>query len=173
MPFIITALVVFLLDQGSKLLALHALKPVGSVEIFPGFFRLYYATNTGGAFSILSDHTAILILFSLIAAVVILVWHFSLPPADWAMQISLGMIFGGAVGNLVDRIFRGYVIDFFDCHWRYQAHWPTFNISDSFICIGVGLIIFFTVFPKAHLKLTGVPQKRSDVKDGSDTMPPE
>jgi len=154
--FYATAILVLVIDQLSKLIALQYLRPIEGVEIIPGFFRLYYATNTGGAFSILSDSTAILIIFSLVAIVVIFAWQFTLPHKDWVMRITLGLIFGGAIGNLIDRFTRGFVIDFLDFHWRYRLHWPTFNFADTFICIGVGLIVVWTVFPQIHHKIIGI-----------------
>lgn len=162
MQFYLTAIIVLIIDQVSKFIVLHHLKPIEGMEIIPGFFRLYYATNTGGAFSILSDNTAILMIFSFVAIVVIFAWQFTLPRRDWAMRISLGLIFGGAIGNLIDRFARGYVIDFLDFHWRYKLHWPTFNFADTFICVGVGLIVVLTVFPQLHHKLIGIPTSKKE-----------
>jgi len=155
LPFYISAFAVLIVDQITKLLALQYLRPAQSLEIIPGLFRLYFATNTGGAFSILSDKTGILIFFSSVAVVVIFGWQLTLPAKDWLMKSSLGMIFGGAIGNLIDRFMRGLVIDFFDVHWHYKVHWPTFNLADTFICIGVGLVIFCTLFPAVHERLIG------------------
>ena len=79
MIFYIVTVVVLVLDQLTKLAALQSLKPVGSVELIPGIFRFYYATNTGGAFSILSDSTGVLIAFTMVAIVMLLVWQYTLP----------------------------------------------------------------------------------------------
>ena len=155
MPFYAATIVVLVVDQLSKFLALYYLKPLSSLELIPGLFRLYYATNTGGAFSILSDNTGILIFFSSVATILIFAWQLTLHRKDWVMKAGLGMIFGGAIGNLIDRFSRGLVIDFFDVHWRYRVHWPTFNFADTFICIGVGIIIVCTLFPHIHQKLVG------------------
>ena len=155
MHFYLAALVVLLVDQATKMVAYYRLQDVGSVEIIPGLFRLYYATNTGGAFSILSDRTGILIIFSVIAVVMIVIWQRTLPRRDWLMKVSLGLILGGAIGNLIDRFSRGYVVDFLDVHWRYRIHWPTFNLADSFICIGVGIVLLCTLLPHLHSRIIG------------------
>lgn len=155
MYFYLATFACLVIDQITKYLALNYLEPRDGVEIFRGFFRLYFATNTGGAFSILSDKPALLVFFSTAAAVFIFAWHFTIPRRDWIMQIALGMVFGGAIGNLVDRFSRGFVIDFFDFHWRYQIHWPTFNFADTFICIGVGIIALCVLLPKLHQKIIG------------------
>ncbi len=155
MYFYLAGLVVLLLDQVSKQLATRYLQPVENIVIIPGFFNLLYATNTGGAFSILSDHSALLAIFSSLATVFIFAWQFFVPRHDWIMRSSLGLIFGGALGNLIDRFRLGFVVDFLDFHWRNKLHWPTFNFADTFICIGVGIIICCTLFPQLHQKLIG------------------
>ncbi|MCX7765304.1 MAG: signal peptidase II [Candidatus Sumerlaeia bacterium] len=155
MYFYLAGLVILLLDQISKQLATRYLQSVENIVIIPGFFHLMYATNTGGAFSILSDHSAILAIFSTVATILIFAWQFIIPRSDWVMLSALGMIFGGAVGNLIDRFRLGYVVDFLDFHWRNKLHWPTFNFADTFICIGVGVIICCTLFPQFHQKLIG------------------
>jgi signal peptidase II len=88
-----------------------------------------------------SDHSGVLTIVSLAAVVIILAWHFSIPKQERLQRVSLALIFGGALGNLLDRFIRGYVIDFIDAHWRSSYHWPTFNVADSSICIGIALFI--------------------------------
>jgi signal peptidase II len=140
------AAAVFVLDQLSKLLARGYLADGGPSVILRNFLWLRYAQNTGGAFSMLSNHSAMLTLASVAAVVIIFVWHLSLGKGERWQRVALGLIFGGAVGNLFDRLLRGYVVDFIDAHWYNRYHWPTFNLADSAICIGIGLFIVTVVF---------------------------
>jgi signal peptidase II len=100
-----------------------------------------YATNPGAAFSILPNQQKLFIIITLIAMAGIIVYLLKEKRSSQYKQIALGLIFGGAAGNLIDRITRGEVIDFIDLHWLEVYHWPTFNIADSAICIGVGILI--------------------------------
>lgn len=150
MMFFICAGVVFIADQVSKQLAQAHLRGAFPQVIFPNFLQLNYAQNKGGAFSLLANHGWVLTLVSLAAVVAILVWSFSIPRREKLTRISLGLIFGGAVGNLFDRFRLGYVIDFIDAHWYNTYHWPTFNLADTFICIGIGLFILATIL--SHIR---------------------
>jgi signal peptidase II len=135
------ALTCLLADQASKVWAVLALHRQPPVEILPGFLRLIYATNTGAAFSILSGRTMLLAAFSILVCIGLLVWAWRLPQHEQGLRIGMGLILGGAIGNILDRLRLGYVIDFIDAHWLYRAHWPTFNVADSAICIGIALIV--------------------------------
>ncbi len=116
--------------------AVHAL---ANIPLVPGLLGLQYAENTGAAFSFASGHTWLLALFSALISAVILVIAWRLPASERGLRIPLGLILGGAIGNLIDRARLGYVVDFIDAHWFDKAHWPTFNVADSAICIGIGL----------------------------------
>lgn len=140
--FALTAGVCLLLDQLSKVYIDTSFKLYESVEVIENFFHITYVRNPGAAFGILSD-SAIRIPFfigvSLFASIAILWYLRKVDPADGWQHLALGLIFSGAVGNLVDRIRLGEVIDFLDAHW-YQHHWPAFNIADSAICVGVAIM---------------------------------
>ncbi|MFZ3073368.1 MAG: signal peptidase II [Thermodesulfobacteriota bacterium] len=130
------------LDQLSKAIILAYLPENAFMEIIPGFFDLVHFKNPGAAFGILRDNgqwkTVFLSLASVAAIVII---GFLLRDAKDALtRVSLSLIAGGAVGNLVDRIRFGTVIDFLDFHVR-GLHWPAFNVADSCITIGVALAI--------------------------------
>lgn len=107
------------------------------------FFHITYVRNPGAAFGILADHAVRLPFFisvSLLAVAGIL-WYVRRVPAHPPWQhLALGLILGGALGNLIDRVRLGEVIDFLDVHW-YNYHWPAFNIADSGICVGVGILL--------------------------------
>ncbi len=131
-------------DQATKLWATARLKPVGFVEIIPDFFRLSYALNRGVAFSLFADVQFNLkwLLAAISGAAAVMVVHYlaRTPLAQRRMCWSLALLLAGILGNLVDRIRLGEVVDFIELHWRDQFTWPTFNIADSAICIGAALL---------------------------------
>jgi signal peptidase II len=166
MMFFVCAGVVFVIDQVSKLLAQAHLRDALPKAILPNFLHLSYAQNKGGAFSLLANHGWILTLISVAAVVAILIWSFNIPRHEKLTRLSLALIFGGAVGNLLDRFRLGYVIDFIDAHWYNTYHWPTFNLADTSICIGIGLFIIATLL--AHIRY-----KRERTADSSAPSAPE
>lgn len=139
--FFLLALVVLLLDQGTKLAVLSRLGDGTMQVIVPRFLQLLYRTNTGAAFSILQAHPLPLKIFSTFVVIVLAGWSTRLRGRDQKLRLPLGLILGGATANLTDRYFRGHVIDFIDAHWDDVYHFPTFNVADSSICIGVGLLM--------------------------------
>lgn len=131
-----------LLDQASKLYIHRTMELFQSIPVIDGFFNIFYIRNRGAAFSFLSQASWRLPFFiavSLIASGVILVAFGRLRNDQKLAQASLAMIFSGAVGNLIDRVRMGEVIDFLDVYWG-NHHWPAFNVADSFICVGVALL---------------------------------
>lgn len=140
--FSIIVVVGLLADQASKLYVDKVMSLHQSIPVIDGLFNFTYLRNRGAAFSFLSEASwrlPFFILVTLIAAVVILVALKKMREDQKLAQISLAMIFSGAIGNLIDRIRLGEVIDFLDVYWQ-QHHWPAFNIADSLICVGVALI---------------------------------
>ncbi|HEY5673864.1 MAG TPA: signal peptidase II [Malonomonas sp.] len=141
--FTLTAGICLLLDQLSKIYIDTTFELYQSLTISENFFHLTYLRNPGAAFGILSD-SAIRIPFfvsvSLLASFGILWYLRKIDSADRWQHFALGLIFSGAVGNLIDRIRLGEVIDFLDVHW-YQYHWPAFNVADSAICVGVMIML--------------------------------
>lgn len=129
-------------DQISKHLALQYLA-AGDVPLAP-FFRFALAFNTGAAFSFLADAGGWQNLFFVGVAVVvsgiILVMFRKLGSKDLQLAVALMLVLGGAIGNVIDRLRFGYVVDFIDVYYRHW-HWPTFNIADSAISIGAVLLI--------------------------------
>jgi len=137
---------VALLDQATKLLILQRLEFRDEVAIIPGFFNLTLTYNKGIAFGLLSDLPdflrqvliSVATLMALLAVLYFLVRHYV---SDRIAQGALAMIIGGAVGNIIDRVRLGMVVDFFDVYYS-QYHWPAFNIADSAVCIGVLILLF-------------------------------
>jgi len=136
--------VVLLLDQGSKLLAEARLVFHEPVTVLP-FFNLRLAYNTGAAFSFLSNAGGWQRWFfagiSVLVIGVLVVWMRRLKPEQWPLSLAFALIIGGALGNLIDRLVYGHVIDFIDVYYR-TWHWPTFNIADSAITLGAGLLLW-------------------------------
>ena len=127
---------IFILDRVSKIIALRTIAVHGPKEVFK-YFSFTYVENTGAAFSMLTNGNLVWIF--VVAAVLVFIiksWkEISAVKEPWA-EIGLCLIVGGALGNLYDRIFLGFVVDMFDF-----KVWPVFNIADSFVCIGAGLIL--------------------------------
>ena len=139
---LLSALVIFL-DWESKQWATESLELYRPQAVF-SWLNMTLAHNYGAAFSFLSDAGGWQRwLFSVLAGVVslfLLVWLIRLPRSDWLTGLSLSMIIGGAIGNLIDRIQLGYVVDFVDVYYR-DWHYPAFNVADSAITVGVVLLL--------------------------------
>jgi signal peptidase II len=137
------SLLVLLLDQASKQLAERLLTSHQTVEVFP-YFEWYLTYNTGAAFSFLADAGGWQRWFFSIAAIIISAiifqWIRKLKPEETSTAISLSLILGGAIGNLVDRVIYGHVIDFIQV-WLGSYPWPAFNLADSAISVGAVLLI--------------------------------
>lgn len=145
------------LDQASKLQIHRTMQLYESIPVIDGLFNIFYIRNRGAAFSFLSQASWRLPFFiavSLIAAVVILVAFGRLRNDQKLAQTSLAMIFSGALGNLIDRLRLGEVIDFLDVYWR-SHHWPAFNLADSFICVGVALLALDMLREERRAKRAG------------------
>lgn len=135
--------VVLIVDQITKIWVSNSMTLYESISIIP-FFQFTYVHNLGAAFSFLSDQGGwqrwLFIALSAGASVFISVWLIRLPKQFTLQALGLALVLGGAVGNLVDRVLYGYVIDFLDVYYR-QWHWPAFNIADSAITVGVLLLL--------------------------------
>jgi len=137
------SLLVIVLDQLSKLWVVSEFELYQSIELMP-YLNLTYVHNKGAAFSFLSSAGGwqrwFFSVISVVAVLVLLVWLKRLKPTEKLLAVSMSLILGGAVGNLYDRLAYGYVIDFLDAYYQ-QWHWPVFNIADSAIVLGVGLML--------------------------------
>lgn len=158
------AFIVVLLDRLAKLSVERNISLHDSISVIPGFFRLTHIENRGAAFGLFADSPsewkiAVLVLFSLVALVIVsaLLWKNS--HAMNTTGVGLALILGGAVGNLWDRLVSGHVVDFL-LFYIGQYQWPAFNVADSAIVIGAGLLVFEILFTKApaHEKISGQSQ---------------
>jgi signal peptidase II len=145
----VIALCVLALDQLTKALVLRVLPVIGDERVVvDGFFKLVHWGNTGAAWSLFRGNNGVL---AIIAIVALLVLYFSRHHFDSRTvlgQVALGLIIGGIMGNLVDRIRVQHVIDFLYFYFPYQGRevgWPAFNVADTAICTGGGLIFFITL----------------------------
>jgi signal peptidase II len=147
----LTAGVLFL-DQVSKSAVSSSLKMHEIKPIIHGLLNLTRVHNTGAAFGLLAGQPSILRTFfflgvSLLAMGVVFWMLFRLPPEHKVEHVALSLIFGGALGNVIDRARLGEVIDFIDVYYR-SFHWPAFNVADSAITIGVMLLLYRVLFVK-------------------------
>jgi len=144
------ALLVVLIDRWTKRLVATRIALYTHIQIIPGFFRLTHTENTGAAFSLFADSpthwkTALLIGFSVVAMVIVSVLLWKQRQALTMTGIALLLILGGAAGNLWDRVLSGRVVDFLLFYFgRYQ--WPVFNMADSAIVVGAGLLVLEILF---------------------------
>jgi signal peptidase II len=135
---------VILIDLWTKWLVVQRIDLHESVPIIPGFFQLVHVRNTGAAFGIgaNTDSRIIPLLLNggaIAVFCVVVVYALRSAVTDRLLQSGLHLILGGAIGNLLDRFRFGYVVDFLDVYVR-NHHWPAFNVADSAICIGIGLL---------------------------------
>lgn len=156
----LTAAIVLLADFFTKQLAIDHLGPDPAqgfpygkaMAIIPGFFDLRWAENTGGAFSFMHTQPWVILGISGVMIVGIIVWAFLIRQKAFIVQLALGLIIGGAIGNLIDRVRFGYVIDFLHFYVNRasgkELFWPTFNVADMGIVVGIGLFVYLTLFTK-------------------------
>ena len=124
-------------------------RPKRSYTVSQNFFRIRYAENPGAAWGLFRNlpeqvRSPLFHIVS-IGAVILICYYFAKlsgtnPAERWALW-GLPLVLGGAVGNYVDRLARGFVVDFFEAHWYDKASWPVFNVADSAICVGVGMLV--------------------------------
>jgi len=140
LPLLSAALVVVALDQVSKfyIRANQDVLPIPE----EGFFRINYVTNAGGAFGILGNQAFLLTLTAIVCIATIFIYVRYLPFSSMLVRIALGLLLGGAIGNLIDRLAFGRVVDFIDI-----GAWPVFNLADSAIVVGIIFMIYYFLFP--------------------------
>jgi signal peptidase II len=142
------------LDQLSKAMVARWLDLHEYVSLIDGLLSLSHVRNRGAAFGLLSDwdlpyQSLLLSVLSIAALVAIAVYFFRLPSAARLPRLALALVLGGAVGNLLDRVRLGYVVDFIHVYWR-QHQWPDFNVADSAITIGVTLLVLDILRSPGH-----------------------
>lgn len=145
--FWIVFLVVLGLDQATKL-AVLAWVPDSyenpPIEVIPGFLNLVHVYNHGAAFSLFSGYGWVLVILALGALFAIFYWRRALELERTGVQWAFGLLTGGIVGNVIDRLAYGHVVDFVDVTLPFYGRWPAFNVADSGICVGVGLYLLYS-----------------------------
>ncbi len=155
---ILAALHIAIIDAITKEFAVHYLKGAPSVVVIPDFFNLTYVENRGCAWGMLQGQVWPLALFAILV-LALLLWRrkdfFFLEGVRWRVRTSLCaeiLLYSGILGNLIDRVARGYVVDFFDFHWAESYHFPCFNVADVCISVAATLLIFLSFFEQKAKK---------------------
>ncbi|WPD19893.1 signal peptidase II [Thermaerobacter composti] len=143
MRSVVTALLVLAADQAAKAWALAHVAPHGSVPALPGLVRWTYVENRGAAFGLFQNQTTFFVVVAAIVIAVILYWLPRVPGRAGGVRLALGLQLGGAVGNLVDRLRWGYVVDFVDLEFWPLHRWPVFNVADAAIVTGTALLVLW------------------------------
>lgn len=145
LSWIIVIVAAVVVDQVSKILVIKYLKDIVSVELIPGVFRFTYVENRGAAFGMLSDNRWVFMIISTLAIGALIVYLWKFRPDSRLACLALSMIAGGGIGNMIDRVALGYVVDFIDfCAFPSVWMW-VFNIADAFVCVGAGLLILWLI----------------------------
>jgi len=150
--WILIAILVIALDQLSKWWIRALFELYEAIPVFPGL-QIIYVRNLGAAFSFLSSAGGwqrwFFIVLSVLASIAIVIWISRLPTQRRLEALGLSLVLGGAIGNLVDRVLLGYVVDFIDVYYQ-SWHWPVFNVADSAITVGVAIMIIDILFYQRH-----------------------
>ena len=148
----IVAGLVLLLDQLSKSVIIQYVPLYHQIQVIPGIFNITHILNPGGAFGFLANSSyllryALFIGATILAIGLIIYFYRSVPPTHPWLATALALICGGAIGNLIDRLRWGKVVDFLDFYLQ-QWHWPAFNVADSAISVGMVIFVYHLVFNK-------------------------
>ena len=144
--FLLTSLLVVLLDHLTKYSVSSTMRLGEAFDVIPGYLRIAYARNFGVAFGYFNDPNSVWRPYLLgglaaVAVVVILVYSSRMSSQRVLLQVALAVTMGGILGNFIDRILRGSVVDFIEVHFRDSFHWPTFNVADSAITVGIAMLL--------------------------------
>lgn len=151
LPWLILSAVVVVLDQLSKLWVLRSLPEFRPVPVIDGVWNWFRTYNTGAAFSFLSDaggwQQYLFVALAAAISAVLAWWLAKTPRADWKTALPFALVIGGALGNVIDRLQHGHVVDFIQWYWR-DYYWPAFNLADAAIVIGAAGIAVFGLVQK-------------------------
>jgi signal peptidase II len=158
--FLGLAILVVVTDQITKRLAEDRLRDQRSVPVVDDVLRLTYVQNRGAAFGLLQDQTTFFVFVGILVVGVIAASYRYLPRSGFRLHLALGLQLGGAIGNLIDRMRQGYVVDFVDFGYR-SNWWPVFNVADSAIVVGVALLALNAFAP-------GATEQKTQAREASD-----
>lgn len=154
--FLIAAIAV-ILDQVTKWLAVEFLTKVETVPLIQNVLHLTYLENTGAAFGILKNNRWVFLIISTVAIIALLAYIAKFPPKSKWLGVGLSFIVGGGIGNMIDRVLLGYVVDFIDFR---LINFAVFNVADSFVCVGAVLVLIYVFF---------FSYKKKEVENAADT----
>ena len=151
--FFLSILLIIVLDQWTKFIVISRFEYGESLPVLGNFFSLTYVRNTGAAFGFLANanptfRVPFFLIVPIVAMVVLGFLYRDLPSSAKWRGMALGLVSGGAIGNLIDRIRLGYVVDFLDFHYQNHYYFPAFNVADSAICVGVGILLLANLVSK-------------------------
>lgn len=144
---------VLVLDRVTKHLVATGLREGQSWDIVPWLapvFSVTHVTNTGAAFGLLPGWGDFFVVIAVVVIVAIIVYYLCLPHGQWLTRVALGLQLGGALGNLIDRLSQGFVIDFIDLNFWPLRSWPVFNLADSSIVVGVTLLALVVMWEERY-----------------------
>ena len=147
--YFIGVLLLFALDQLSKLAVLSFIKPIAAIPLWKNVFHLTYLENRGAAFGILQNKFGLFFIITVLVIVFITAFLIRKRPKSLMLNISLTLLVGGALGNFADRLFRGFVVDFLDFR---LIHFPVFNLADCFVVVGAILLAWYIVMVDGRQK---------------------
>lgn len=146
--FLILSVIMVISDLATKYLVTSSMALNETLPLIDNIFHLTYVRNSGAAFSMLSGQRIILILLPLLIISVIIIYIIFKRPTNKSLMLSFTMIVSGGIGNLIDRIKYGYVIDFFDFR---LINFPVFNVADIFVTLGATIFIILLLFSKEEI----------------------
>jgi len=157
------------LDQWTKYLAVQHLQPIGTLPLLEDILHLTYVENRGAAFGMLADHRWIFMVLSTVSIILVAFWLFRDKPASGWIRGAVASIIGGGIGNMIDRVRLGYVVDFIDFR---AIDFYVFNVADSFVCVGCGIILVWAFWMEVVAKKSAMdalfPPKAGSVADKTD-----
>lgn len=160
------------LDQWTKYLAVTHLQPIDTLPLMENILHLTYLENRGAAFGMLANHRWIFMILSTVSILLLLWWLLKEKPKSWWITVAGAMIIGGGIGNMIDRVAYGYVVDFIDVR---AIDFYVFNVADSFVCVGCGMILVWTLYMEMIAKkpafdiLLGIEPKKAEKAEDSVT----
>lgn len=131
------------LDQWTKSLAVTHLQPIGTYPLIENILHFTYVENRGAAFGMLSEHRWVFMVLSTVSIGLLLFWLLKEKPQSKWVTVAAAMIIGGGIGNMIDRVALGYVVDFIDVR---AIDFYVFNVADSFVCVGCGMILCWALY---------------------------
>lgn len=152
MIFLFFTIILIVADQATKICTINFLKPIGTVEFIKNIISFTYVENRGAAFGILQNSRWIFIVFTVVVIAAMVIYTIKIKPKSTLYMLSASLIVAGGVGNLIDRIFRGYVVDMIEVTF---VNYPVFNFADICVVIGAILLCIFVICDKDLKKQNG------------------